>query len=74
MLRAHWERNIHSPLHGKSLAAGQCSCGSGKDLLKRAHPTAYGICEYTSERFSGVEEEGMLQSKESLLHHQRDRA
>ena len=73
-MRAHCGRIIHIPLRGKSLAAGQCICRSWKDLLKLAHPTAYGICKYTSQRFSGVQEEGMLQSRESLLHHQRDRA
>ena len=74
MLRAHWRRNLHSPLRGKSLGAGQCSFSSWRDLLKLVHRAVYGICQEDSRCFSTVEEEDTLQSRASLLHHQRDRA
>ena len=46
---------------------------SWRNLQKLLHPTAYGIFQKDSHIFSGVEED-VLQSRFSLLHHQRDRA
>lgn len=40
--RPHLEKNLHSPEQGKSLAAGTHGCSCWNDLLKLAHPTAYG--------------------------------
>ena len=48
--------------------------GSWKCLLDLAHVTADRTCQDGSPGFSGLEEEeDVLQSRASLLHHQRDR-
>jgi len=57
MLRAHWGRNLHSPGHGKSLAAEQCICSSRRDLQNLGYPTAYGIFHQDSHNFCAAEED-----------------
>ena len=47
---------------------------SWKRLLDLAHVTADRTCQDVPPGFSGVEEEVVLQSRDCLLHHQRDRA
>lgn len=72
MLRAHCRRNLHSPLCGKGLGAGHCTCSSF--LLKLMPLKGYGICQEDSLGFSTVDkEEDVLQSRACLLHHPRER-
>ena len=73
MLRVHWGTNLHSPLHGKSLRAGQCSFSSWRDLLKLVHLAVYGIGQEDSLSVSNIEEKDVLHSRASLLHCQKDR-
>jgi len=69
--RAHRRKNLHSPLRGRSLGAGQCSFSSWSHLLKLVHLTVYGICEEDSASVSNVEED-VLQRRASLLHYQSE--
>jgi len=44
-----------------------------KDLLKLAHPTSYGMDHEEYHNLPHVEDEDVLQSRDCLLHPQRDR-
>ena len=64
-MKAQLEKNFHSLYQGKSLAARQCSCGSCNDLLKLAHPTAFGINQEDSCSFLSIEKKDVLWSRAS---------